>query len=182
MLCGIAFASTSAPPAQSKSSAAPLDAGSVRGHTYKNPSLGLEFTTADKLNFQAPTLKSVRGVATFVSVFSLGEARPGHSTESTVFYADALSNYAENARTTEAYLKHRIATNREIGFHQVARTAEAKLGNVSFARMDFQKGEDGGCETVFVSIRNGFAIVFAFTGDDFSAINKIIAQTRLSLD
>ncbi|PYX55995.1 MAG: hypothetical protein DMG76_17015 [Acidobacteria bacterium] len=154
----------------------------VEGHTYINTSVGLEFTTADQLALGTPELKGPQGAApAIVKVFALGEAKPASTTESTVFYAEDLRYSPPSQRTTEGYLRWCVAANQQEGFQHVKGEKEGKIGNVAFGRLDFQKGEGGGHEAVFVLLHKGVALVFLFTGSDLEAVNKIVASTKLKL-
>jgi hypothetical protein len=159
-----------------------LDEGMVEGHTYKNTSLGLEFTTADHLKFGTPELKGKQGtVPLLVTVGAWGEMRQSSARDGTVFYADALAYYPATKRTAEDYIRRVTASNhKEKGLERVEGEAEGKIGETSFARADFEKGIVH--EAVLVKAGDAFALVFIFAGPDLSAVNQLIAATKLKLN
>jgi hypothetical protein len=157
-----------------------LDEGVVEGHTYKNTSLGLEFTTADHLKLGTPELKGKQGtVPLLVTVGAWGELRSS-ARDGTIFYADALAYYPDTQRTTEAYVRKVDVGNRNEGFERVESEPEGKIGETSFARSDFEKGIVH--EAVLVKAGHAFALVFIFAGPDVSAVNKLIAATKLKIN
>jgi len=155
--------------------------GMVEGRTYKNASVGLELTPAPALEFGAPELKGKPGtVPLLVTITAAGEAKLASAREVMSFSSDAMAYYPENRRSTADYMRRVALGNGEEGFTTLGGTSESKLGEVTFARQDFQKGVV--YESVLVKACKTEALVFIFGGPDLDAVNKLVAGTRLKLD
>ena len=156
----------------------PLTSGSVEENTYKNDSLGLQFTPPPGLKFSTPELKGNPGtVPLLVTVAAWSEANGG-----AVFYADDMGYYPGNRRSTRAYVERVVQTHKKEGLEFVEGTAEGQLGGVMFARADFRKPSRAGYEVVFVKACDEYAFVFIFAGPDLEVANRLIAQATVKLD
>lgn len=158
-----------------------LDMGSVEGRTYKNASIGLEFTPAPKLKLQSPEAKGEPGTAPLlVSVNAWGGRSVFSVREGTRFYAEDLANYPADQRSTQAYMQGLVGSNRKDGFALVDASTDSNLGDASFARIDFKKGLV--YQAVLVKTCEARGLVFIFTGSGRDAVNKLIAATGLKLN
>jgi len=156
--------------------------GLIEQGTYKNPSIGLEFTPAENLHLQEPEMKGTPGttplVITVSALADLGLFSGIFSPRSvTGFYADALAYYPEDQRNAGRYLKKAIRANEEDGFHQIEGATSDQISGIPFVRADFVKGQVH--EAVLVAIHNGYAFVFIFAGSDVGAVNKLITSTKV---
>jgi hypothetical protein len=97
-----------------------MEKGLVDGHTYKNPSIGVELRVDDGLAFGTPELKGTPGAAPqFVTVTALRNENLFSPRYVVAFYADALDYYPEGQRSTEAYMRKVIKGNQETGYEPV---------------------------------------------------------------
>jgi len=175
--------SHSAGEAAAPSPNAPPSKGSIEQQTYKNPSIGLEFTPAENLHLEDPEIVGTPGTAKWLvkikaienGLFS-GLLSPR---DVMIFYADALANYPDNQRSTPLYVDKLMRTNKALGYRIVNDATEGPISGIPFVRIDFVK--DDVHESAFVTTHNGYAFVFLFAGSDFAAINKMIASTKVKL-
>lgn len=167
--------------AKSSSPWLPFDKGFVEGRTYKNTSLGLEFTPSPELTLGIPELRGTPGtLPLMVAIGAWGEKKWLSAREGTVFFADTLAYYAKDQRSTDAYMRRVAVANQRDGFERVQGGLENKLSGISFARTDFHKKV--AYEVVFVKACEGQALVFVFTGPTEDIVDKFIAGTELKLD
>lgn len=158
-----------------------MEKGIVEGNTYKNPSIGIEFSPPSELALGTPELKGSPGtVPLLVTVAAWSEQRWFSRRNGVIFSADALAYYPDGQRSTEAYMRKVIKANRNEGFEPVGQIFDAKLGEVRFFQTDFQK--DPVYEAVFVKACKTQALVFIFASSSREAANKLIAGTTLKLD
>jgi len=156
--------------------------GFIEGRTYKNPSLGIEFTPAPGLEFgDVPELKGKPGaVPLIVTITATRSGHPFEPTEVMAFYADALAYYPPGQRSSDSYVRKVITANKKEGFEPLRESSEGQLSRVVFARQDFVKGPV--YEEVLVKTCKAEALVFIFTGASRDETSKLIAATRLKLD
>jgi len=95
-----------------------FEKGTIEGRTYKNASVGLEFTPAAKLKLGTPELRAGRGAApgTLVTVAAWGEEKRFSARDGTTFWAEALTNYPENLRSSQFRVQSVVQDNRKAGF------------------------------------------------------------------
>src|SRR5437660_9687326 len=98
--------------------------GLVDNGTYKNTSIGLEFTPAESLKLQEPEMKGTPGTTplliTVQAVSDGGVISSLFSSQGlTTFYADALAYYPEEQRNVPRYLKKIIRANEAEGWQHV---------------------------------------------------------------
>jgi hypothetical protein len=161
----------------------PPTKGDVEHGTYKNPSIGLEFTPAEDLHFQEPQMKGTPGTTPLlITIQALAD--PGLSDlfwarSLTIFYADALSYYPEDQRTDARYLEKVVRANEGEGFQHIDGDASGHMSGITFVRADFVKKEVH--ETILLTTRNVYAFVFIFAGSDLGVTNKLIASTKVKL-
>jgi hypothetical protein len=173
--------STVVAPATSDRKGPQWDKGTVEAGVYKNPSIGLEFSSPAGLDFEAPELKGNPGtVPLLVTINALGESRLFSGREVMSFYSDALSYYPENRRSTDDYVRRVVLANKQAGWTPDAKDSDYQLGGVTFARMDFQR--EGRSEAILVKACEAQALVFIFAGNDAYEVNKLIASMKLKID
>jgi hypothetical protein len=154
----------------------PLTSGAVEDNTYKNDSLGLQFTPPTGLKFSAPELKGKPGTfPSLVTVAAWSVANGG-----AVFYADNLGNYAEERRSTKAYVERVIRSQKEQGLDLVEAETEGRLGGVTFSRIDFHQTLS--YEAVLVKACDAYAFVFIFAASDVESANRLMGETTVKLD
>lgn len=154
----------------------PLTSGTLEDNTYKNDSLGLQFTPPPGLKFSAPELKGKpETLPLLVTVAAWGTAIGG-----TVFYADDLGYYAEDRRSTKAYVERVIRNQKKEGVDLVEGKAEEQLGGVTFSSLDFRQTLN--YQAVLVKACDVYAFVFIFAASDLESANRLIAQTAVKLD
>jgi hypothetical protein len=156
--------------------------GVVESGTYKNASIGLEFTPASSLRLQEPEMKgtpdatplliTVRAVVDPGPFFGLFSER-----STTVFSADALAYYPEDKRGASNYVQRVIRAQEAGGFRHVGSVTSAQLSQTSFLRADFEKGKAH--QAVFVTTHNGYAFVVIFGGVGAGVTDKLIASTKI---
>jgi hypothetical protein len=156
--------------------------GLIEQGTYKNVSIGLEFTPAENLHLQAPEMKGTPGsTPLLVTVQALGDQGLISSLfwarSLTVFYADALAYYPEDQRNAPRYMRKVIRANEAEGFQHIDGEASGQISAIPFVRADFVKR--GGREVVLVTTNNIYAFVFIFAGSDLDVTNKLIASTKI---
>lgn len=158
-----------------------FEKGTIEGRTYKNASVGLEFTPTAKLKFRTPELRPGRGgtPGAFVTVAAWGEEKWLSARDIVTFWADALANYPDNLRSTQARMQNVVQDNRKAGFEPLGGSEQAELGGVAFVRADFKKG--AAHEAVFVKSCSTQALVFIFFGADRKAVDDLVASTELKL-
>ena len=107
-----------------------LSAGRVANNTYINESLGLQFAPSLTLRFGAPQLKGNPGtVPLLVTIAAWGDG-------GAVFYADDLGYYAQDRRSTQAYVVRVTRSQKKEGLDLAGGQLEERLGGVTFARVD----------------------------------------------
>jgi hypothetical protein len=154
--------------------------GQIEKGTYKNPSIGLEFTPADNLHLQEPEMRGTPGTTPLIiTVEARSEGGLVSSLISirslTTFYADALAYYPEEQRNATSYLKKIILANESVEFQHVDGKTSEQISGIQFLRADFVKEDVH--EAVLVVTRHAYAFVFIFAGSDVEATNKLIAAT-----
>jgi len=157
----------------------------VEGRTYKNASIGIEFTPDPKLRFGVPELKGKPGTApSSVTVAAWGELRPYSVPEGTTFLATALASYPEKHRSTDGCVRMLIQANQRNGWKALRGSEGYELGGVLFARTDFFRAFEKGSayEATFVKACDTKALVFVFVSSGREAVDKLISSTELTLD
>jgi hypothetical protein len=154
----------------------PLTSGTVQDNTYKNETLGLQIIPPPSLKFSAPELKGKPGtVPLLVTVAAWSDTNGG-----TVFYSDDLGYYAENRRSTKAYVERVVRNQKKEGLDLVQEEVEVQLGGVTFSRVDFH--QTNSYEVVLVKACDVYAFVFIFAGSDLKSANSLVAATTVKLD
>jgi hypothetical protein len=168
-------------PSSTSAAGPQWDKGVVDGHTYKNASLGLQLIAAPTLEFGTPEMKGNPGtIPLLVTITAVGEGKLLSAREVMSFSSDAMAYYPQNRRSTADYMPRVVFGNRQEGFTTLGGTSDSKLGGVTVARQDFQKGFV--YEGVLVKACETGAFVFIFSGPDLDAVNKLVAATELKLD
>ena len=158
-----------------------LEKGFVDGGTYKNGSIGLEFSPAPPLVLGKPEVKGLSAdAAPLVTIGAWGDANKFSARQGTVFYADPLFPYPADQRSTGAYLKMVIKGNQTWGFELLESGLKDEMGGFSFARADFKRGVV--YEAILVKACATDAFVFVFTGSRREAVNALIGASHLKFD
>jgi TonB family protein len=160
-------------PAKETVSTDTTNKGVIDGPTYKNPSIGLQFTPApglrlEQMNPAAPDMIAVQA-----------SNDPGPMYGMIVFYADELAHYPEEQRTGSRYLQKVVRANEADGFQLTESEPSATISGVLFVRADFVKGAVH--ETILVMTHNGYAFVFVFAGANAERTGELIASTDLKI-
>jgi hypothetical protein len=159
-----------------------LGKGLVANGVYANPSIGLELRAHPDLLFGAPELKAPPGKPPLsVSVAALSQKTWSSGREAMFFYADTLTSYPENERSTASYVRRIVRSNLSEGFEIIKAARAAKMGGFEFARTDFFKAGPA-YETALIKACDKYAIVFVFTGSGRDVVDRLIAGTELKLD
>lgn len=159
----------------------PLTSGTVQDNTYRNESLGLQFTPPLGLKLSAPELKGEPGtVPLLVTVAAWSDPNTPSASGGAIFYADDLGYYPEARRSTNAYVARVVRNQNKEGLELVGRETEAQLGGVIFARVDFHQTLS--YEAVLVKACDFYAFVFIFAASDLESANRLVAQTTVKLD
>ena len=162
-------------PATASSQNLQPNKGMIEKGTYKNPSIGLEFTPAENLDLQEPEMQ---GATVTVTAQDRGWTAGLLSARSlTVFYAATFSRYPERWRDATSYMKMVIRAQEANGFQQIGSLASGQMSGIQFLRADFTKGRV--YEAILVTAHNGYAFVFIFTGSGVRVTNKLIASTKV---
>jgi hypothetical protein len=161
------------PPSNTSNAQSPPNKGAIEGTTYKNSSIGIQFTPApglrlEQMNDAAPNMIAVQA-----------QSDPGPMYGLTLFYADELAHYPEDQRNAPRYLEKTVRANEANGFHLTEGEPSAEISGVQFVRADFVRGMVH--ETILVMTHNGYAYVFVFAGSDAERTGKLIASTDLKL-
>lgn len=158
-----------------------LDKGSVEGRTYKNVSIRLEFTPAQKLKFTTPEMRTgPDGTPALVTVSAWGKKHVFSPREGTIFRAETLAAYPADHRSLQAYMVGVVESREKEGFALVDASADSKLSDVSFKRADFKKGLV--YEAVLVKGCENHILMFVFTGPARESVDKLVAATDLKID
>jgi TonB family protein len=147
--------------------------GVIDGTTYKNSSIGLQFTPAaglrvEQMNAAASNMIAVRA-----------QNDPGPMYGLTVFYADELAQYPEGQRSAPRYLEKVVRANEADGFQLTEGEPSTEISGVQFVRADFVRGAVH--ETILVMTHNGYAFVFIFSGASAERTRQLIASTDLKV-
>jgi hypothetical protein len=162
-------------PAPASSQNLQPNKGMIEQGTYKNPSIGLEFTPAENLDLQEPEM---RGAIVTVKALDRGWSAGLLSARSlTVFSAEAFSRYPEGWRDATSYMKMVIRAQEADGFQQIGSVTSDRMSGIQFVRADFTKGRV--YEAVLVTAHNGYAFMFIFTGSGVGVTNVLIASTKV---
>jgi hypothetical protein len=158
-----------------------MDNGKVDGRTYRNPSLGLEFTPPVGFTFGTPELIGTPGtVPLLVTVATWGQEKSLPIKDGAILSAEALAYYPDGQRSTEAYMRKVVHGNQQEGFEPVGNALEAKLGGIPFSRADFKKWPVH--EAVLVKACAAQVFVFIFTGSNRDTVDSVISGTDVKLD
>lgn len=158
-----------------------MEKGKVEGRTYRNPSIGLEFTPPAGLTFGTPELiGNPSTVPLTATVAAWGKEKLLPIKDGAIFYAEALAYYPDGQRSTEAYMRKVARLNQQEGFEPEGNTLAAKLGGIPFLRSDFKKWPV--YEAVLVKACAAQVFVFIFTGSDRDTVNTVISGTDLKVD
>ena len=155
-----------------------IDRGTFQRNTYTNHSLGLVITLAPGLIQNEEAMAKIPPTPqTTTLIQAWGEKRPLSTRPGTVLYADRLSYYPEDRRTSAAYIA-RVTRSQVFNGYQVVRGKPySRLGSYLLNRVDLKRGAIR--EAVLVATHGGWALVFIFAGNDENEINQLIAETRL---
>jgi hypothetical protein len=152
--------------------------GLIDHGTYKNPSIGLEFTPAQSLRLKEPVMNGTPGkTPLFITVQA--ENDPGSVFSQTIFYAEALAFYPEEQRTTAKYFQRSTQVVVANGFSPVPGRSSAQISGIPFLCEDFAKGAVH--ETLLVMTHGAYAYVFIFVGPDGGVTNKLVESTKVKL-
>ena len=152
-----------------------FEKGVVEGNTYKNASLGLELTPASGIKLGQPEING-----TLVKVWGQGEKRWFSVSQLTVFYAEALTFYPQDWRTTEKYMHMLSRSNTNQGFMIAKEPSNEQLGGMVFSRADFKKPSL--YEATFLRACSSYAFVFIFRGADLEEVNGLVSRATVKLD
>lgn len=159
----------------------PPSKGFIEQGTYKNASIGLEFTPAENLHLQEPEIRAKPGtVDSNITVSALADTGlfSGFSARSlTTFYADLLARYPERSRNSASYMKMVTRAQEADGFQHVGSVASDQMSGISFVRSDFTRRKV--YEAVLVTTHNSYAFVFIFAGSSVEVTNTLIASTKV---
>lgn len=157
------------------------DKGEVVGRTYKNASVGIEFTPPTSLELGDPKLKGNPGtLPLLVTINAAGEYIPAAARKVMAFYTDALAYYPSTRRSTEDYMRRVVRNQQNDGYEPIEAAPYGMLGGIAFARHDFKKGIV--YESVLVKMCDTQALVFIFAGADEGIVNELSAETELKFD
>ncbi len=157
------------------------DKGEVVGRTYKNASVGIEFTPPTSLELGDPKLKGNPGtLPLLVTINAEGEHIPATARKVMAFYTDALAYYPATRRSTEDYMRRIVRNQQNDGYESVEAAPYGMLGGIAFARYDFKKGMV--YESVLVKMCDTQALVFIFAGADEEIVHELSSETELKLD
>lgn len=157
------------------------DKGEVVGRTYKNASVGIEFTPPTSLELGDPKLKGNPGTLPLVvTINAAGERIPATARKAMAFYTDALAYYPSTRRSTEDYMRRIIRNQQKEGYEAIDAAPYNILGGMAFTRHDFKKGIV--YESVLVKMCDAQALVFIFAGADEAIVSELSAGTELKLD
>jgi TonB family protein len=157
------------------------DKGEVVGRTYKNASVGIEFTPPTSLELGDPKLKGNPGaLPLLVTINAAGEHIPATARKVMAFYTDALAYYPSTRRSTEEYMRRIVRNQQNNGYEPIEAAPYGMLGGIAFSRYDFKKGIV--YESALVKMCETQALVFIFAGADEEIVNELSAETELKLD
>jgi TonB family protein len=160
------------PPSSTSNTQSAPNKGVIEGTTYKNSSIGIQFTSAPGLR-----LEQMNAASNMIAVQAQND--PGPMYGLTVFYADELAQYPEGQRTASRYLEKVVRANEADGFQLTEGAPSAEISGIQFVRADFVKGAVH--ETILVMTHTGYAFVFIFTGASANRTGQLIASTDLKL-
>jgi TonB family protein len=157
------------------------DKGEVVGRTYKNASVGIEFTPPATLELGDPKLKGNPGtLPLLVTINAAGKYIPATTRKVMAFYTDALAYYPSTRRSTADNMLRIVRNQQNDGYEPIEAAPYGMLGGIAFARHDFKKGVV--YESVLVKLCDTQALVFIFAGADEEIVNELSAKTELKLD
>lgn len=153
------------------------DKGVIEGSTYKNASIGLEFTPASSLHLQEPEMRGAPGATpSFFSVLAVADRGP---LPALGFYSEKLDHYPGDRRDASSHLQRMIRAQEASGCQRVGGVTKTRLGQVSFLRADCAAGK--AYEAVFVTTHSAWVFVFIFEASDAAAVDKLIAPTKVTV-
>jgi TonB family protein len=161
------------PPSGTSNTESPPNKGVIEGTTYKNSSIGVQFTSAPGLRLEQMNPAASNMIAV------QAQNDPGPMYGLTVFYADELAQYPEDQRSASKYLQKLVRTNDSGGFQLTEGEPSADMSGIHLLRADFVKGAVH--ETILVMTHNGYAFVFIFSGASAQRTGQLIASTDLKL-
>jgi hypothetical protein len=160
--------------------------GYVDGNTYRNPSIGVEFTVPEDFQFREPETAS--DPATGRQTISISAGTKPHNRfalrkyivdTAIMFVADALAGYPPEQQTEEGYMR-RMAQVQEAGhFKRINGKSEEKIGEVTFVRANFTQGKRH--HILFAALRKNYAFVFIFVAEDMESAEALIKLVSIKL-
>lgn len=156
------------------------DKGVVEGRTYKNTTLGLQFTPPPTLELGMPELKGTPGVLPLLVTINAVSEHDSSTGKAIAFYAEGLRYHPEGQRLTDAYLNRVVSDNQKGGFSPVGAISHRRFGGSVFVRQDFRK--QLAYEAVLFKACSVEALVFIFAGSDKEVVNDLMAATQVKLD
>lgn len=160
-------------PPRTSNNQSPPNKGVIEGTTYKNSSIGVQFTPAPGLRLEQMNSAASNMIAV------QAQNDPGPMYGLTVFYADELAQYPEDQRSASKYLQKVVRSNEADGFQLTEGEPSADMGGIRFLRADFVRGAVH--ESILATTHNGFAFVFIFSGASAERTGQLIASTDLKL-
>jgi hypothetical protein len=156
--------------------------GFVTGSTYRNPSLGVEFTVPDELQFRQPAMTTYArtgGRQIYVEAWSKPHKFLKYVDAWIIFSAETLPSLPAKFQSNDGFMLLVAQRERKEGFKPLQRESKEKLGDVEFLRADYGRGSRR--EIVLASLRKDYAYVFIFSASDVAAADALIKSTTLKL-
>ena len=156
--------------------------GFVTGSTYRNPSLGVEFTVPEELQLRQPEMKTYArtgGVKIYVDAWSKPHKFLKYIDAWIVFSAETLASLPVKFQSTGGFMLLMAQRERKEGYKPLQGESTEKLGEVEFLRADYGRGSRR--EIVLASLRENYAYVFIFSASDVAAADALIKSTTLKL-
>lgn len=156
------------------------DEGSVSDNTYSNRYFALEYTFPDSLDVQDQSGfmegQLDQSGRTFVLLAAYGDTPDNKGQEGVVLVADAVSPQYGPISSGADYLHKVTAPLMEKQGYEFTTTASpVEVAGAKFYRADFHKDGES-YQSQFVTVRRGYALVFAFTGPLPDSIARLMAS------
>jgi hypothetical protein len=158
------------------------DEGSVSDNTYTNRFFALEYTFPDNLDVQDQSSfmegQLDQSGRTLVLLAAYGDTPDNQRREGVVLVADAATAQYGPIATGADYL-HKVTAPlmEKQGYEFTASAAPVDLAGAKFYRADFHKDGES-YQSQFVTLRRGYALVFALTGPTPESITRLTASLQ----
>jgi hypothetical protein len=166
-------------PISPKDPVAPSKVGQIQNGTYGNPFFGMTFTPPPEVSIEEGDGTGLPPLDRFFGLFhAVPNSRLDKPTTVIIAVANSYLSLPESNRTSEFVLGTIVRNQRANGYDVVNEKKQVQWGNVAFLQADFRRGAVS--ESVRLTWRKSYALVFIFGSNDTSTLAHLISASRIS--